>query len=224
MWMLTERLLEYSLMGAEWVLWLLVALSLVSFAVVIDRVLLYLRTREQMSTLEPALLEAMTRCDLHAAKQAVQRDSLVGNVLRAGLEAVEKGRPDIASAEQAMLGAMARERDRFEARLPLLGTVGNNAPFIGLFGTVLGIIQAFHQLGQLDATSAASNQIVMGAISEALIATGVGIAVAIPAVVAFNWGKSTVASRMKNAEALMRVMLAGMGKLACRDESVGKQG
>ena len=67
-----------------------------------------------------------------------------------------------------------------------LGTLGKNAPFIGLFGTVLGIIKAFHDLGNMGAKGAAIQQTVMAGISEALVATAVGLAVAIPAVVAFN--------------------------------------
>jgi biopolymer transport protein ExbB len=109
---------------------------------------------------------------------------------------------------------LARERARYEARLTPLGTIGNNAPFIGLFGTVLGIIQAFHPLGKLDASQAASNQLVMTAIGEALVATGVGIMVAIPAVAAFNWAKSSIGARIKQAESLMRGVIAGAGNFA----------
>ncbi|NMB75214.1 MAG: MotA/TolQ/ExbB proton channel family protein [Myxococcales bacterium] len=213
--MLTQRLLEISLIGAEWVLWLLVGLSVLSLWVVIDRLILFLRTRERLSELEPALIAALARCDLTEARRLVSRDSMVRNVVRAGLDTLSSGRSDPTVAEQAMLGALARERDRYDAHLPLLGTIGNNAPFVGLFGTILGIIQAFHQLGQLDATQAAGNTVVMTAIAEALIATGVGILVAIPAVAAFNWAKSSIASRTKGAESMMRAVLSGIGRFEC---------
>jgi len=206
--MLTEKLLSFSLLGGEWVLWVLIALSTVSVATLVDRLVLYLRTREDLRVLEPRLIEALTRQDLTAARSHLAGDGLVRNVLRAGIDTMAQGR-DRAAAEQAMLGALAREKARFEARLNLRGTSGNNAPFVGLFGTVLGIILAFNQLGKLDPSQASSNQLVMGAISEALVATGVGIAVAIPAVAAFNWAKSVVAERLKSAEALMRAVLAG---------------
>lgn len=211
--MLSERLLSFSLLGGEWVLWVLVALSVVSVAALVDRLVLYLRTRENITELEPRFIDALGRNDLDAARLQLHGDGLVKNVLRAGLDTLAKGR-DTGAAEQAMLGAMARERARFESRLTILGTIGNNAPFVGLFGTVLGIILAFNQLGKMDASSASSNQLVMGAISEALVATGVGIAVAIPAVAAFNWAKALVAGRMKNAEALMRAVLAGRNAAA----------
>jgi biopolymer transport protein ExbB/TolQ len=88
--------------------------------------------------------------------------------------------------EQVIASTVARERPQYERYLSFLGTLGNNAPFIGLFGTVLGIIKAFHDLGNMGAKGAAIQQTVMAGISEALVATAVGLAVAIPAVVAFN--------------------------------------
>jgi biopolymer transport protein ExbB len=213
--MLTDKLLEFSLIGAEWVLWLLIGLSVFSLAVVIDRILLFARTRESIGALEPALIAALAKGDIQAARQQVERDSLVRNVIRAGLDTITAGSREQGTVEQAMLGALARERARYDARLTVLGTIGNNAPFIGLFGTVLGIIQAFSQLGKLDATQAAGNQLIMSAIGEALIATAVGILVAIPAVAAFNWAKSSINARSRNAESLMRAVLAGLGKFEC---------
>lgn len=210
--MLSERLLQFSVLGAEWVLWLLVGLSVVSLAAVVDRAVLFLRTREGIRELEPRLIEALSKGDLQQALKEVERDSLVRNVVRAGLTQMAQGLRDSEAVEQAMLGAMARERARYEARLTPLATVGNNAPFIGLFGTVLGIIQAFQELGRADVAQAASNKIVISAIGEALVATGVGILVAIPAVAAFNWAKSSIADRLKHAESLMRAVLLGLGK------------
>ena len=210
--MLSGKLLQFSVLGAEWVLWLLVGLSIVSLAAVVDRAVLFLRTRERIRELEPRLIEALSRGDLQQALKEVERDSLVRNVVRAGLTQMAEGLRDSEAVEQAMLGAMARERARYEARLTPLATVGNNAPFIGLFGTVLGIIQAFQELGRADVAQAASNKIVIGAIGEALVATGVGILVAIPAVAAFNWAKSSIAERLKHAESLMRAVLLGLGK------------
>jgi biopolymer transport protein ExbB/TolQ len=206
--MLSQRLLSFSLIGAEWVLWLIVALSMVSLAIVADRLILYLRTRERLVTLEPQLSAALARGDQAAALRLVSGDTLIRNVLRSGLEALAAGQRHPEAVEQVMLAALARERVRYDARLPVLATIGNNAPFVGLFGTVLGIIMAFHQLGQAGA--AAANSFVMAAIGEALIATAAGILVAIPAVAAYNFAKSHVAGRAKQAESLMRSVLAGL--------------
>jgi biopolymer transport protein ExbB len=209
--MLSQRLLSFSLVGAEWVLWLIVALSVVALALIGDRLVLYLRTRERLLELEPLLQRALARGDLGAARQLLGRDTLVRNVLRAGLDALDDGVRDPEVVEQMMLAALARERVRYDARLPALATIGNNAPFVGLFGTVLGIVMAFNQLGKAGA--AAANSYVMAAIGEALVATAAGILVAIPAVAAYNFAKAHVASRVKQVDALMRMVLASLRRL-----------
>ena len=88
--------------------------------------------------------------------------------------------------EQILDRVASRERPRYERFLSFLGTLGSNAPFIGLFGTVLGIIKPFADLGNVTLKGAAIQQTVMRGISEALVATAVGLAVAIPAVIAYN--------------------------------------
>ena len=104
---------------------------------------------------------------------------------------------------------------KLERRLAFLGTLGNNAPFIGLFGTVIGVVQAFEQLGKqgvgaqaAQASSAAAPTAVMSAIAEALVATAVGLAVAIPAVAAYNFYQRHTRAVLGNTEALTNVLLA----------------
>jgi biopolymer transport protein ExbB len=98
--------------------------------------------------------------------------------------------------------------------LAFLGTLGNNAPFIGLFGTVIGIVQAFEALGKQGmgggaaAASAAAPTAVMSSIAEALVATAVGLAVAIPAVAAYNFYQRHTRAVLGNTEALTNVLLA----------------
>ena len=84
--------------------------------------------------------------------------------------------------------AIRQRRKSFEAGLLFLGTLGNNAPFVGLFGTVLGVVAAFRELGSAAGSAANGGGMgnVMGGIAEALIATAVGLAAAIPAVVMYN--------------------------------------
>src|SRR5690606_10704666 len=120
------------------------------------------------------------------------------------------------SAEEAMRGASAVQRMKLERRLAFLGTLGNNAPFIGLFGTVIGVVMAFEALGDekvvQGAADAAANmgapQQVMAAIAEALVATAVGLAVAIPAVAMFNVFQRQARSILANTEVLSRVLIA----------------
>jgi biopolymer transport protein ExbB len=120
-----------------------------------------------------------------------------------------------AAADQAMQGAAALQRIKLERRLAFLGTLGNNAPFIGLFGTVIGVVRAFEELGKQSQTQAVTEaaqgmapQAVMAAIAEALVATAVGLAVAIPAVVMYNTFQRRIKAILANTEALTRVLLA----------------
>jgi len=86
-------------------------------------------------------------------------------------------------AERSMRVALSREMDRLEANLAFLATVGSTSPYVGLFGTVWGIMHAFHALGNVDQATLA---LVAPGISEALVATAIGLLAAIPAVIAFN--------------------------------------
>ena len=97
---------------------------------------------------------------------------------------------------------LAEERIRLGKNLAFLGTLGANAPFIGLFGTVLGIIQAFKDLGDTGVQSGETSKVVMAGISEALVATAVGLLVAIPAVVAYNIFQRRVKRMLGEAESM----------------------
>ena len=111
-----------------------------------------------------------------------------------------------ASLAEALEAEMGRKRKELEKGMTFLGTLGNNAPFIGLFGTVLGVIQSFHQLGAGQSKEAMGN--VMSGISEALIATGVGLVVAIPAVVAFNVAQKRIGEIEGNVGSIGKQVLA----------------
>ena len=124
------------------------------------------------------------------------------DVLRAGVLGARKGK---AAAERLVHAALLVETQRLDRRLAFLGTLGNNAPFIGLFGTVMGIIRAFHDLS-LDVKGGAN--VVMSGVSEALIATAAGLFVAIPAVIAFNAFQRRVSKDVNRAEASADRLLA----------------
>ena len=97
------------------------------------------------------------------------------------------------------------ERLRYEKRIAFLGTLGNNAPFVGLFGTVLGIIRAFHDLA---GNTMQGTQAVMSGIAEALVATGVGLLVALPAVATYNTFVRRVETSVAGSEATAHKILA----------------
>ncbi len=109
--------------------------------------------------------------------------------------------------EKQMDVAMVSRKARMERGIVFLGTVGANAPFVGLFGTVLGVIRAFRDLSlETDAGAAA----VMGGISEALVATAIGLMVAIPAVVAYNYLSRQVKSVLSSSDSLNEQVLLSL--------------
>jgi biopolymer transport protein ExbB/TolQ len=141
--------------------------------------------------------------DFESAGHAAGRvDSLETNVVMAGLRAHAEG-PE--AVEDLMAGALGEQRARFETRLQFLATLASNAPYIGLFGTVLGIIKSFKDMSSNMSDASAG---VMAGIAEALLATAAGLLVAIPAVLAYNAFKGVVKKRATNAEALSLVVLA----------------
>lgn len=178
---LTRVLLGITLGSAEWVLWLLCVLSVLSIAVMLERAVYF--TSHSLKGSDDLAVK-LAKGDLDAVKKLIDgQKGMEAAVLREALGSIGSG-PD--SVEEVIAATVARERPQYERFLSFLGTLGSNAPFIGLFGTVLGIIKSFNDLGQTGAKGAAMQQTVMAGISEALVATAVGLAVAIPAVVGYN--------------------------------------
>src|SRR3954469_512702 len=199
---ITERFLAFTLLGAEWVLWLLIFLSIVSIAIMIERAWFFGTHRIDLAGLQEKLRRALAKGDVESAKKQVTGDTVEEAVMRSGLAEVSRG---VDAVGAAMSGAKASQRMRLERNLSVLGTLGNNAPFIGLFGTVLGIIKAFHDLSGNQAGGVA---VVMAGISEALVATAVGLMVAIPAVAAFNYFNRRVRTCMTQVDWLGHLALA----------------
>jgi biopolymer transport protein ExbB len=198
--------------GASWVLWLLFALSAGSFGIVLERWLFFRTKDDDVRALAAELDAHLSSGSTAAALEALRPLRSVGAaVARAGLRLAPRG---AAAAEKGMQSATSAERKALEARLAYLGTLGNNAPFIGLFGTVIGIILAFEQLGHATGTAGtgAASQLasaaVMSAIAEALVATAVGIGVALPAVAAYNYFQRRIATLLDDAETLSALVLA----------------
>jgi biopolymer transport protein ExbB len=200
--------------GSSWVLWLLGALSIASVTVALERWLFY-RTRDADLPALSRLLDqrlAAGRYD-DAIRELGVSASVAASIAAAGLRLAHLG-PD--AVDKAMQSATALERTRLEERLVYLGTVGNNAPFIGLFGTVIGVIQAFEALGKgsssaglvANSASQVASQAVMTAIAEALVATAVGILVALPAVAAYNYFQRRVTTLLAGSEVLSNLVLA----------------
>ncbi len=209
--------------GAAWVMWLMLGLSVVSVAIILERGWFFWSLRDDLVVLQRDLRSAL-RDSIDAAKRRMEASpSAEAAVVLAGLAEAASGP---AAAEEAMAGAQALQRMKLERRLAYLGTLGNNAPFIGLFGTVIGVVQAFAALGEAAKTPLAgasgssqmAPQAVMSSIAEALVATAVGLIVAIPAVAANNFFQRLIRSTLANTEALTRIL---MGYLKSDPSPVG---
>ncbi len=198
--------------GAGWVLWLLGAAVGEQPRARVER-WLYLRRRG-------GDLEALAReLDVHLqtttsrapASCSQASPAVAARVADAGLRLADRGTE---AAEKAMQSAAALERGRLERWLAFLATVGNNAPFVGLFGTVVGVIHAFEELGHAAPGHGAArrgqvaSQAVMASIAEALVATAVGILVALPAVATYNYLQRRVISLLSGTEVLTNLVLA----------------
>ncbi len=181
--MLTQKIWSIAQYGAEWVLYVLVFLSFLSIALMVERFIFFFRYRVKVDLLRHELKSALSQGGVRLAlSHFAGRDDPESRVLVKALEAAEGGS---AAIEEVAAGERGQQKLRLERGLTFLGTLGNNAPFIGLFGTVLGIINAFRELGHAEIQQAGPR--IMAAISEALVATAVGLVVAIPAVIAFNY-------------------------------------
>jgi biopolymer transport protein ExbB len=199
--MISNRLLAITNLGAEWVLWILILLSVVSVGVMIERAAFFL-ARRLAATDEVA--RRLLAGDLAGAAAAVAgREGLEASVVRAAVEHAGKGSQAV---REVVAGTIERGRIEYERRLAFLGTLGNNAPFIGLFGTVLGVIRAFFDLARNPVAGGTGT--VMAGISEALVATAVGLFVALPAVVAYNLFQRGLRRATQRATALGHAAVA----------------
>lgn len=178
--MLVQKLLNITLSGAEWVLYLLLILSVFSIAIMIEKFIIFKIRQIKRERLDE-ILKKIRESGINSIHTEIESgrtffEKVLSYTMKNGVEPQKR--------EESINVAIMREKLKLESRLAYLGTLGNNAPFIGLFGTVLGIIKAFHDLSINQQGGAAA---VMAGISEALVATAVGLFVAIPAVVAYNY-------------------------------------
>jgi biopolymer transport protein TolQ len=170
----------------------LILASITSWTMIFDRSRVLKRARRAADDFEQRFwsggdLSALYR-DLEQDKRGING---LASIFRAGFrEYVRLRKGDnrdsmavLQGTERSMRVALSRELDRLEVNLPFLATVGSTSPYVGLFGTVWGIMNAFHALGNVKQATLA---LVAPGISEALVATAIGLFAAIPAVIAYN--------------------------------------
>ena len=198
-----ERLTAFAMLGAGWVMYLLVALSILGLTIILDRTYYFIVTREDIAALKQKLLASLRVGDVEGARSAMRASrSAEAAIVLAGLDAVSDG---AASAEERMSGEATLKKLDMERNLAFLGTVGNNAPFVGLAGTVIGIVRSFHELESSGGQVSAG---LMAQIGEALVATLIGLLVALPAVAFFNLFQRLIKGRVVRGEAMGKDVLA----------------
>jgi biopolymer transport protein TolQ len=205
--MLTEKIFTVAQNGAEAILWLLLALSVFSVAIIIERYWTLKTYKAQSDKVKNQLLESLRTNNLMELEE-VNRDkeTLEGRVLSHVFKHIKEN--GTAGVEEIINSHIIFERQKMEKSLNFLATLGSNAPFIGLLGTVLGIMKAINDLGLSAGVSQSSGSAIMSGIAEALVATAVGLFVAIPAVIAFNYFQKQVRYVIQNLEGLKELCLA----------------
>jgi biopolymer transport protein ExbB len=184
-------------------MYLLVGLSILGLTIILDRTYYFIITREDIGALKGKLLASLRVGDVEGARAAMRASrSAEAAIVLAGLDAVADG---AASAEERMGGEATLRKLDMERNLAFLGTVGNNAPFVGLAGTVIGIVRSFHELESSGGQVSAG---LMAQIGEALVATLIGLLVALPAVAFFNLFQRLIKGRVVRGEAMGKDVLA----------------
>jgi biopolymer transport protein ExbB len=190
-------------MGATWILWLLVGLSIGGLAVALERAIYLAWRSDNLRKLKAEVLKLLRLGDTAAARaRLAESRAFEAQVVAAGLQAPADGP---AAAQERIEAAEQLAKLRMEKRLAFLGTLGSNAPFLGLLGTVIGIVRAFHELNNAAGRVTSG---LMAEIGEALVATAVGIMVALPAIAAYNYFQRIIKARITRADAFGKEVLA----------------
>jgi biopolymer transport protein ExbB/TolQ len=181
---------------SSFTLMILLVCSILAVAFMVERFLFYRRAKVDSTRLLSRIKMAMESDNYQEAVSICERDrSPVASVLRVGLMNYKLPYHQL---QELMTATREEERVKLERYLGVLGTLGNSCPFIGLFGTVVGIIKAFHDLA---ASGSGGPTVVAAGIAEALVATAAGLAVAIPCVMFFNY----FMRKVKNMDVEMEV-------------------
>lgn len=202
--MLINQFFVLSQGSAEFLLWILMLTSVLSIGMIIERFItlrsVYTKNIEFRRKAQE-LLQSYTLNELE--ELAKNKDSLPERALSYGLRhAKAQGAEGLAEVFNSFLMI---EKPKLEKNLNFLATVGSNAPFVGLLGTVLGIMKAFSDLSQ---SSGAGNEAVMSGIAHALVATAVGLFVAIPAVIGYNYFQRLVRQSLQSIDVARELCLA----------------
>ncbi len=178
--------------------------SIIAVAVGIERTVVFRRNTKDSDSIMKSVIPKIRSKDIQGAEEIVKASShnVYSRFADFSLEHYKAGHDGLS---ELMAGKVIEEKIELEKRLPILNTLGNNAPFIGLLGTVFGVIKAFHGLGTMGN---AGSEVVMRSISTALLATAAGLFVAIPVVMVNNYFSRKVKVILQTLEILSNEFLA----------------
>lgn len=202
--MLSERVFAVAQIADQVVLYLLIALSVISVGLILERFFSLRKVSAGSVKMRARVKNALQSYSLEDVEVlSKEHETLEGRALAAGLRHVrESGSKGL---EEVFNAFVLIERPELDRSLSFLATIGSNAPYIGLLGTVLGIMKAFQDLAQ---STDAGQQTVMAGISSALVATAAGLFVAIPAVIAYNYFQRQVRGVLSGVESVKELCLA----------------
>lgn len=202
--MLTDKIFAFAQLADQVVLWILIVLSVLSIGMILERFFALRKAGANSNRIRARVrmaLQSNSVDDIEGIAKEI--DTIEGRgasyALRHMKDSGSRG------LEEVFNTFSLTERPELERFLGFLATVGSNAPYIGLLGTVLGIMKAFNDLASAQD---AGQQTVMMGISLALVATAAGLFVAIPAVIFYNYYSKKVKSIMQSLEAVKELCLA----------------
>lgn len=202
--MLTDRIFAVAQIADQVVLWILIILSILSIGMILERFFTLRRVSKNSTAVRNRVRLALQS---HSVDDVLELskdpDTIEGRAVGHALKHIkENGSKGL---EEVFNSYTLTEKPELERYLNFLATIGSNAPYIGLLGTVLGIMKAFNDLAQ---STEAGQQTVMAGISLALVATAAGLFVAIPAVVFYNYYQRQVKGILQSLDAVKELCLA----------------
>lgn len=201
--MLIEKIFSIAQTGANWILWLLLILSVISLGIIFERFVTLKKIRKDSQKMQSRIKDILHSHSLNEIEEiSKDRETLEGKAVSYGFRHIKENGEN--GLEEIFNTFSLVEKPQLESNLNFLATLGANAPFIGLLGTVLEIMRAINTIGTNQADMAG----VMVGIAGALVATAVGLAVAIPAVVAYNYFQRQVKQILQGVDTVKELCLA----------------
>jgi biopolymer transport protein TolQ len=202
--MLSEKIFAVAHIADQAILWLLIFLSVISIGMIMERFFALAKVSSESKRIRHRVKLALQTHSLDDIETLSKNpDALEGRAIHFALKHIKSNGDK--GLEEVFNAFALSEKPELERSLSFLATVGSNAPYIGLLGTVLGIMKAFNDLAQ---SSEAGQQTVMAGISLALVATAAGLFVAIPAVISYNYFQRQVKSILQNLDSVKELCLA----------------